>query len=307
MIKRKKKREQNLPHFMADWQRPNKLTHRFFVEKHAENAKMLTDLHRIEAFVDTISKKRKRELLDPDQVKHAVKRELKTLGEMKHRFAQMMKKHPYDTFFDESVLSKPGLNLYEFMQEIDANIIILQKCLDTGTTRDAPTDLNKELFKFSQFIEPEQKIASTPGTPKSTHHHTQAAKISENMHSYKIEEKSVQEDEAFQLAQKENSRLKLYTRILESELKTPILAARKCKSRGARRNIQLVTEIQKQRMSQGEMVDMMMNRVRNKSRDLEQLGSIDFEYNDNTQQFNTSIKKMRESLNEVDVASSFVQ
>ena len=51
---------------MADWQRPNKLTHRFFVEKHAENAKMLTDLHRIEAFVDTISKKRKRELLDPD-------------------------------------------------------------------------------------------------------------------------------------------------------------------------------------------------------------------------------------------------
>ena len=73
---------------------------------------MLTDLHRIEAFVDTISKKSRRELLDPNEVKHAVKRELKKLGEMKQKFNQMTKKHPYDTFFDESVLSKPGLNLY---------------------------------------------------------------------------------------------------------------------------------------------------------------------------------------------------
>lgn len=107
---------------------------------------MLTDLHRIEAFVDTISKTKRREMLDPDEVKHAVKRELKKLSEMKHKFAQMMKKHPYDTFFDESVLSKPGLDLYSYMREIDASLITLQKCLNTGKTRKAPSDLNKELF-----------------------------------------------------------------------------------------------------------------------------------------------------------------
>lgn len=60
-----------------------------------------------------------------------------------------MSDHPYDTFFDETQLSKAAPNLKNSIQKLQNSRKILQHCLESKKTRDAPSDLSEELFKFS--------------------------------------------------------------------------------------------------------------------------------------------------------------
>ena len=70
MIDRKKKREKNYPAYMAPTEaKLPSYTHRFFVDRHAENEKVIKDLHKIETFVDKISKTGKKQVMNPDTVK----------------------------------------------------------------------------------------------------------------------------------------------------------------------------------------------------------------------------------------------
>ena len=57
-----------------------------------------------------------------------------------------MHSHPYDTFFDESLLSKAAPDHYNSIIEMNESKKVLQKFLDTKKTRQAPSDLNEELF-----------------------------------------------------------------------------------------------------------------------------------------------------------------
>lgn len=52
-----------------------------------------------------------------------------------------------------------------------------------------------------------------------------------DLKSYMIDKKSVQEKEASELAQKENSRLQLYTRVVNSQRNTPSRASQYSKKR----------------------------------------------------------------------------
>ena len=62
-----------------------------------------------------------------------------------------MQDAPYDTFFDEGSLSKAKPDITAEVEEMHESTRILQKFLDTKKTRQAPGELNKELFKFSSF------------------------------------------------------------------------------------------------------------------------------------------------------------
>ena len=184
----------------------------------------------------------------------------------------MMKSHPYDTFFDESILSKAGFDLYSFQKEVDASRRVLQKCLDTGKHRHAPTNLSQELFEFSKFTD-------TMPTPDAS-----PVLMVPDLKSYMIDKKSVQEEEASELAQKENSRLQLYTRVVNSQRNTPSRA-----SRYSRKRERLASQ-ESVRASQEEMLALMMTRARDKSREMEQVGSVDLSYTENALQFTESIK-----------------
>ena len=63
MVKRQKLREKKLPKFMSSTETalPN-TTHRFFVENHTENGQVLSDLYRIEDFVDSLDKRKKKQI-----------------------------------------------------------------------------------------------------------------------------------------------------------------------------------------------------------------------------------------------------
>ena len=115
MIDRKKKREKNYPRYMAPTEtKLPSYTHRFFVDRHADNESVIQDLHRIETFVDKISKKSRKQVMNPNIVKQEVARELKRLQEVRQKFTSLMKSHPYDTFFDESVLTEVGFDNFTF-------------------------------------------------------------------------------------------------------------------------------------------------------------------------------------------------
>lgn len=57
-----------------------------------------------------------------------------------------MHSHPYDIFFDESELSKAAPDHYNSIIEMQESKKVLQKFLDTKKSRQAPSDLNEELF-----------------------------------------------------------------------------------------------------------------------------------------------------------------
>jgi len=60
MIERKRRREKNLPRYMAptDSTLPS-ATHRFFIENHTENGEVIHDLQMIEDFVDELGGQKK--------------------------------------------------------------------------------------------------------------------------------------------------------------------------------------------------------------------------------------------------------
>mmetsp|Transcript_47212 Transcript_47212/g.62508 ORF Transcript_47212/g.62508 Transcript_47212/m.62508 type:complete len:94 (-) Transcript_47212:147-428(-) len=93
-----------------------------------------------------------------------------------------MQSHPYDTFFDESILSKTGFDLYNFQKEVENSRRILQKCLDTGSHRYAPNHLSAELFKFAKFAD------NLP--PQNSENQKPVVQVPD-LENYKIDKKSV--------------------------------------------------------------------------------------------------------------------
>jgi len=53
-------------------------------------------------------------------------------------------------------------NLRDEIVEIKTSLRILQQCLDNKKTRNVPTDLNEELFRFSQFHREKSAVSQDP-------------------------------------------------------------------------------------------------------------------------------------------------
>ena len=143
-----------------------------------------------------------------------MQKELRKLRAVKKKFSSLMKANPFDTWFDESILSKASHDWRRSLKEIRASKRVLQECLDTFKTRQAPQDLSSELFKFSEFprippVENEvvasQNFISRPPTSQFL-----------DLRSFIIEEKSVPDDEVASLAKKETGRLQFFTRLINS-------------------------------------------------------------------------------------------
>lgn len=250
-------------------------TNRFFLQRLSEGGSLSEDLmahlQKIEDFIDNMEQRKYKN----SETSEPMRKSLKKLRGMRQKFSLLTKKHPYDTFFDEETAR---FDFFTFLKEIKLTKLALMKILNSGHLQDLPADIEsndttKKVFDFIQFTQ-----KAEPGEAK-----IKTVKKAPYIKNFFIDRKSVPDQEAKKVVCKENSRLKMYTKVINmTQNNTP----RQVKKYGSQFDTASPRE---------ETLSLMMNRMQNKSRDIELLGQADSEYNGNATQLTKSIRRFKES------------